>query len=58
MNYKIIQWYKSLNSHQRYVLKEDCEILCGVSWTDLGKIFSPIERIALIKNKLEIEGII
>ena len=53
-----MNWYKTLSITQRIAMKELCVDIVGVSWTDLGKLFTMRERINLIHQKLQMEGIL
>jgi len=49
-------WYGQLSIHQRINIKECFEVLCGISWENMGKIFSLRVRITIIYDKLQLEG--
>lgn len=51
-----LHWYKSLSINQKISLKELSELICGIKWADFNILFSPIERIEILHNKLQIEG--
>ena len=54
----IMKWYKSLSVHQRISLKDCSELIVGVRFEQLRRLFSTREIIEMLTNKLEIEGII
>ena len=47
-----MDWYKTLNIHERINMKEIFIIACGVSWSDLSFLFSMGERIEILYSKL------
>jgi hypothetical protein len=51
-----MNWYKTLTLKQKFALKELSEAICGISWQDLGLIFSPRERLDILHSKLKSEG--
>jgi hypothetical protein len=51
-----MEWYKTLDVNQKINLKACCEMLCGISWYDLGLLFSFAEKIAIVHSKLKLEG--
>ena len=51
-----MNWYKTLTLEQRFALKELSESICGISWQNLGVIFTPRERLDILHNKLKSEG--
>ena len=52
-----ISWYKSLSINQKIALKEISELICGMKWEDFNSLFSPRERLAILHNKLRLEGL-
>jgi hypothetical protein len=60
-NYKdplAIQWYKALNVHQRLTIKTECNCLVGMAFEEMRVLFSTLEIISILYNKLITEGII
>jgi len=53
-----IQWYKQLDCNTRINVKEVFVLLTGTSFESLNFMFSYIERIEIMYNKLKLEGII
>jgi hypothetical protein len=54
-----MKFYLSLPLHIRINLKgEICELLCGIGFETLGKLFTFNERVQIIEDKLKLEGII
>ncbi len=53
-----MKWYKLLTNEQRYYLRTHCEKIVGITWEQLGILFSCAERIEIIYTKLKIEGLI
>jgi hypothetical protein len=53
-----MNWYKQLSINQKIFIKENCKKITGLSFSDLGFLFSYKERIDIIYNKLILEGII
>jgi hypothetical protein len=51
-----VSWYKSLSLNQKMALKELSEIICGMKWEDFNILFSPRERLEILRNKLMLEG--
>lgn len=54
----MMDWYKSLDIHTRINMKECFDLLLGVSFTELGMLFSLRERLNIFYNKAKMEGII
>jgi hypothetical protein len=55
-NHPSKQWYVPLSIDQKIMLKELCPLLVGLSFEELGHIFSFEERIEILYNKLQKEG--
>ena len=53
---KSIEWYKSLDSHQKINLKDIFILLCGIGWSEISFIIPLRERIEISYNKLKMEG--
>jgi hypothetical protein len=53
-----MNWYKTLDINQKINLKSITELIVGISWIDLTKLFSFREIIEILEQKLKIEGII
>jgi|LakMenE01Jun11ns_1017448.scaffolds.fasta_scaffold8823730_1 hypothetical protein len=53
-----LQWYKSLSLNQKIALKECSHLICGMKWEDFTILFSQRERIAILHQKLKLEGLI
>ena len=53
-----VEWYKSLSINQKINLKEMTILICGLDWQTFNCLFTPLERIQIIYNKLKIEEII
>lgn len=53
---KSLEWYKKLDLNQRINLKELTEIICGMPYTFMIKVFGFKEAIFHIHSKLEMEG--
>lgn len=51
-----IDWYKTLDLHQKVNLKSIFNLLCGLSWSDISCLFSMREKIDIVYNKLKMEG--
>jgi len=51
-----ISWYKSLSLNQKMALKEVSVLICGMKWEDFNILFSPRERLEILRNKLMLEG--
>ena len=55
---EIMEWYKTLNIHQRINIKECFNLICGIEWDALNFMFSLKEKIEILENKLRKEEII
>jgi len=53
-----MDWWKTLTIHQKINAKECFELLCGEKWESLSFMFSIRERVEIMYNKLEIEGLL
>jgi hypothetical protein len=54
-----MKFYKTLPLHIRINLKgEVCGLLCGIDFDILGKLFTFEERMNIIEDKLQLEGLI
>ena len=51
-----MEWYKSLTIEQKINLKDCAGLIVGMTWEDMGKLFSFTERINILHNKLQLEG--
>jgi hypothetical protein len=51
-----MDWYKTLTIQQKINLKDLCELICGIKYTYLIKIFGMKETIQLIHKKMILEG--
>ena len=51
-----MEWYKTLNIHQKINLKGMSKLIIGVDFSDLAFMFSFRERIEILYNKLKLEG--
>lgn len=51
-----MEWYKTLNIHQKINLKSMFVVIGGIEFTDLRKIFSYSECFDIIYRKLQKEG--
>jgi hypothetical protein len=51
-----MEWYKTLNIHQKINLKELCKVIIGIDFSKLLLLFSFQEGINIIYNKLKLEG--
>ena len=51
-----IDWYKKLDPNQRINLREVSELLCGIPFKSLLLLFSLLEVIQLLYDKLKLEG--
>jgi hypothetical protein len=51
-----MEWYKTLNIHQKIYLKALCVDIIGFEFSDLDFMFSFCERINILYNKLKLEG--
>jgi hypothetical protein len=51
-----VSWYKSLSLNQKMALKEVSVLICGMKWEDFNILFSPLERLEILHNKLMLEG--
>ena len=53
---EVLAWYKSLTIEQKINLKDCAKLIVGMTWEDMGKLFSFTERINILHNKLQLEG--
>ena len=53
-----MEWYKSLDIHTRINCKDCFELLCGVGFSEIGCLLSFKERIEVMYDKLQMEGLI
>jgi len=51
-----MKWYKTLTIQQRISLKELCEVICGIRFDMLVRLFGLRESVQIIYNKLKLEG--
>lgn len=51
-----MNWYKTLSVHQRINLIVVCEDIVGVPYTNLRVIFTKVQIINIIHNKLQLDG--
>jgi hypothetical protein len=51
-----MEWYKTLNIHQKINLKAMSELIIGVEFSKLAFLFSFREIIDIVYNKLRLEG--
>lgn len=51
-----MNWYKTLNWKQRFALRECCQDIVGITWEQLGLLFSFRERVEILHQKLQLEG--
>ncbi len=51
-----MDWYKTLDMNQRINLKELTDIICGMPFTFMVKVFGLKEAIFHIHSKMRIEG--
>mgnify|MGYP001187781426 CR=1 FL=1 len=49
-------WYRSLTIEQKINLKDCAKLIVGMTWEDMGKLFSFSDRINILHNKLQLEG--
>ena len=52
----MMEWYLSLNIHQKVNVKQLSKIITGLTWEELGMIFDFKERVEIITSKLIMEG--
>lgn len=53
-----MEWYKSLDIHTRINCKDCFELLCGVEFSQIGRLLDFRERITIMYDKLQMEGFI
>jgi hypothetical protein len=51
-----LNWYKKLTPNQKINLRDIAVDLVGITWEQMGLLFSVKERINILHNKLKIEG--
>lgn len=51
-----MNWYKALTVEQKINLKDCCSLIVGMTWNEMGLLFSFKERINILHRKLEVEG--
>lgn len=51
-----MEWYKTLDIDRRIALKVSCKMICGISFIDLGRLFTFSQRMDMMYNKLKLEG--
>lgn len=51
-----MDWYKTLTIQQKINLKNLCELICGIKYNLLIKIFGMKQTIELIHQKMILEG--
>jgi hypothetical protein len=51
-----VSWYKSLSLNQKMALKEASALICAMKWEDFTILFTPRERIEILRQKLKQEG--
>lgn len=50
-----MEWYKTLNVHQRINAKDCFKLLTGIDFSELSFLFSLDEKIQILYDKLKIE---
>jgi len=53
-----MDWYKTLNIHQKINAKTCFELACGVKWEQMSFMFNFRERVEILHQKLKLEGIL
>lgn len=51
-----MNWYKTLNTHQRINAKDCFQFLCGTKWESISRILPQRTLIDLMYDKLKTEG--
>lgn len=51
-----MEWYKTLNIHQKINLKHMSKIIGGIDFKDMITFFGLKDTIQLLYNKLKLEG--
>jgi len=51
-----MEWYKTLDIHQKINLKEHCNLLVGITFENMRVLFTLPEIINLLYYKLKLEG--
>ncbi len=51
-----MNWYKTLTFDQRINIKDMCIDICGISYTNMIRVFGLRKTLDLIHEKLKMEG--